>query len=268
MKPLGCAAAKRLLHAYHDGELQVGDQIGVAGHLAWCETCAAAFADFQLLRAALRTTACGRGTVSDEEQASLRVAVVSRVRAERSAALSVCLREAFEDMHLVYTGLGASLASFVCVVSVLAMMHFATDMRPDSLAALVNLIGATGSAQTPEPPPVHLLMPRALDAGFSLAADSSVGGEYMLEGVVTREGRVVNLELLHAASGRPVATGTPEALAAQHLMGAVAKTRFEPARVDGLPVAVNMMWPVTDASVRNSKPSLDRRPPSAKRRTA
>ena len=46
----------------------------------------------------------------------------------------------FEDMRLGYAGLGAAAATAVCVVIMLSMMRFATDERPDSLAAIMNVL--------------------------------------------------------------------------------------------------------------------------------
>jgi hypothetical protein len=55
---------------------------------------------------------------------------------------------------------------------------------------------------------------------------------------------------VHASSGTPVAAGTEEAKALQKWMGAVARGRYKPARVDGLPVAVNKVWLVAHTTVR------------------
>ena len=41
-------------------------------------------------------------------------------------------------MRLVYAGVGAAVATVVCVVIMLGMMRFATSERPDSLAAIVT----------------------------------------------------------------------------------------------------------------------------------
>ena len=35
MKTLTCPAVKRLLHAFHDEELPISDQIAVGAHLEW-----------------------------------------------------------------------------------------------------------------------------------------------------------------------------------------------------------------------------------------
>ena len=37
MKALTCAATRRRLDAFHDGELPIADQIAVSAHLDWCD---------------------------------------------------------------------------------------------------------------------------------------------------------------------------------------------------------------------------------------
>ena len=39
----------------------------------------------------------------------------------------------------------------------------------------------------------------------------------------------------------------------EYMLGAVSKVRFEPARISGLPVAVNMVWLVTQTTVHAPK---------------
>ena len=57
MKVLTCAATRRRLEAFHDGELPVGDQIAVSSHLEWCDPCAESFHELQSLRILLRGAA-------------------------------------------------------------------------------------------------------------------------------------------------------------------------------------------------------------------
>ena len=171
-------------------------------------------------------------------------------------------------MHLVYAGLAATMATLACVVAVLTMTYVATKMRPHSLGALVNILESPGSNQNPVPINARVLMPRALDASFTTTTGVKDGDmEFMLAAIVTREGTVQNLELLHATNEIPAAPGTAEATAATELLGAVSRTRFEPARVDGLPVAVNMVWVVANTTVRASKQS-HRTSPAPKKRLA
>src|SRR5213083_1243929 len=107
MKVLTCAAARRRLHAFHDEELAIDDQIAVSSHLEWCDDCAGSFAELRALGSAMRAALPGRELLSDEEDASLRAAILNRINAEQTASFTAQLREMFDDMHLVYAGLGA-----------------------------------------------------------------------------------------------------------------------------------------------------------------
>ena len=259
MRDITCAVAQRRLDAFHDGELAVMDQIAIGSHVERCEACSAIFADLRLLRDALRVDA-GRRSLTTDESAAFQSTVVNRMKAERDLSLTARLRGMFDDMHLVYAGLGATVAMLLCVMSVLTMMRFATHGRPDSLAAIVNVIGSPGSNQNPVALDARILMPVELvdreNTAFSTLVDPAPVNDavYMIRAVVTREGTVENPELVHASSDeKPIEPGTLEAKTAESLMGAVARARFEPARAGGLPVAVNMVWMVANTTVRADK---------------
>ena len=134
MKPLTCAAVRRRLHAFHDCELPVADQIAVGAHLEWCGECAGEAAELRFLRSALQSVAPARATLAAVDMGAVHRGIVSRVKAEREASFFARVRMMFDDMHLVYAGLGAACATLVCVIVMLGMMHFATAERPDSLA--------------------------------------------------------------------------------------------------------------------------------------
>jgi len=244
-----CAAARRRLQAYHDRELAVGDEIAVASHLEWCSECAETFADLQLVSAAIRTIAPGRQSLSREEAAGFTAAVVSRMDAERDQSFLVRVHDMFDDMHLVYAGLGATAATVVCIVIMLGMMRFATRERPDSLAAIVNILANPGSNLNPVAIDARVQMPRALDGALSSSA-APEDAVFALAAVVTREGTISNLEMLRT-SGRQGAT---DAKAEGALMDAMSRARFEPAQMAGLPVAVNMVWVVAHTTVRGKHP--------------
>ncbi len=124
MNVLACTAARGQLDAFHDEELPVSDQIAVSAHLSWCRSCAAAYADLRLVRDAVRAVAPGRQGLSAEEATSIRASVVNRVRAEHSSSLAVIVGDMFDDMHLVYAGLGATVAMLILVVITFAAMRF------------------------------------------------------------------------------------------------------------------------------------------------
>jgi hypothetical protein len=248
MRVLSCDAARRRLQAYHDDELPVGQQIEVDAHLEMCADCVAALEDLDLLRSALRAGTPGRAAFSVEEQVSFHASVVSRAGAEQRMSFSTRLRSMFEDMHFVYAGLGAAGATVSCIAIMLSMMNFAALTNPgfNQNPVLIDariLMYAWPAAPNP--------MPGMLDQGFSGSAGAD-DGAFTLSAVVTREGRLVNLEL-HPEDGQQPKAGSSEARAVQTMLGAMSQARFEPARVGGLPIAVNMVWLVTHTTVRGTE---------------
>lgn len=278
MKPLTCAATRRRLTAFHDGELPVAEQIAVASHLEWCDDCAAAYEDDQVVRHVLRSALPGRSVLTPDAQATFPAAVVNRMKAERNASWTVRLQLMFEDAHFVYAGAASAVALLVCAVVLLGMMRYATSTpNPESLAALIDIM-TPGSNQNPVVPRPDVLMPRPLDAAFSTPFDeildtrSGIDEEtmVMLAATVTREGRVENLELLDQL-GDGVSPDAEEAKVVANLLDAVSRARFEPASVAGLPVAVNMVWMVAHTTVRGTPAAPEPpmvSPPAKKRRVA
>ena len=279
MRMLSCAATRRKLDAFHDEELPISDQVSVGAHLDWCDDCASAFAELRFLRTALRAATPGRMTLSREEDARLLAAVVNRVKAERTVSFAAQVQDMFEDMHLVYAGIGAAAAAMVCVVIMLGMMRLAASDRLKSLAAMAGVRSSQGLSLNPilvapreMMPPV--LEPRTLDQTFSTLPTGGGDSVIMLAAVVTREGMITNLELLEPDGGRS-APGTSETKAFEDLLGAVSRARFERVwdnthalgkRVAGRPVAVNavnMVWLVEHTTVRAVRAT-----PAAKKRTA
>lgn len=263
MKDLTCTEVRHRLDAYHDGELPVADHIALDAHFEWCDGCAAALSDLRITRTAVRAFSPGRLAFAAEEEISVQRAVVSRLRAERDASLVARVRLMFDDLHLVYAGVGAAVATVVCLVVMLGMMRFATIARPDSLAAMVALLASPGSNSNPLTPDNRVTLPRVLDGSFSHAEKAAEEDTvFALAAVVTREGKIANLELLHANGDKTKLV--------EGLLDAVSRARFEPASVDGAPIAVNMIWLVAHTTVRGSKHPLDvpAAPPIGKKRAA
>ena len=188
MNVLTCAAARGRLDAYYDGELTYGEQIDVNGHLERCEACGALLDDLRLMRVWLRS-APRTSRVSQADHDSVNAMVLSRIRAERTASWSARGRAMFEDMHFVYAGLGAGLATVACVMVMLSMTRFATTRER-----------SPGSNQNPVVVAARL-MPRPLGQMLMTVGDKGDDGAFTMSAVVTREGRVVNLEL-HSATGK------------------------------------------------------------------
>ena len=250
MKVLTCTAARRRLHAYYDEELPVGDQIAVSAHIGWCDECAAELAELRLISGAIRAVSHGRTALSREDATSFQCSVVSRLKAEQNVSFVAQAREVFEDMHLVYAGLGGAAAALVCVLIMIGMMRLGTIERPDSLAGIVTALGSPSSNVNPVPPPPRIQLPRPLNpATVSTYPDASGDSLIMMAGIVTREGTMTELALLDPGGGQ-LASRAGRSKAVEELLGAVSRARFEPGRVDGLPVATNMVWVVEHTTVR------------------
>jgi hypothetical protein len=251
MKVLTCAATRRRLEALHDGELPVGDQVLVNAHLEWCERCASMLEDLRLMRSAIRGTLPARHALSDDEEISLRTTVISRAKAEETMSFAAVVREVFQDMHFVYAGIGAMVAG-AALVAITAGMSAGT-MRPAVLAALVMGVESPGSNRNPMQMRVRMQMPRALEEPFSTTSIAETGdGVIALAAVVTREGRVASLEVLRDQGMPWIAPGNDEATLVNEMLGAASEARFEPASVEGLPVAVNVVWIVARTTVRGT----------------
>jgi hypothetical protein len=262
MKVLICEEARPLLEEYHDDELPVSDQIAVRAHLEWCDECSAVFADLRLMRSFVRASAPGHALLESEDRATFQAGVISRARAEERMSWASRAREVLDDMHIVYAGFGAAAATVFCVLVLTSMMRFTAHENPASLAGIVSLLAspkvvtedanAPGTNQNPVVVDARMLMPRALDQLFLTAASATDESVFTLSAVVTREGRIVNLEW-HSPSGRTPKAGSREAEAVDTLLSAASLARFEPARVAGFPVAVNMVWLVANTTVRAPK---------------
>ena len=266
MRVLICEETRPLLEEYHDDELPVGDQIAVRAHLEWCDECAEVLTDLRLMRGLVRATAPGQALLEQEDRVTFQAGVITRACTEERFSWSSRLRDALDDMHLVYAGIGAAAATVFCVLVLLSMMRFATRERPDSLAAIVSLLAspkvaavdenAPGTNQNPVVVDARMLMPRALDQLFLSAASASDESVFTLSAVLTREGRLMNLEW-HPSSGRQPKAGSREAETVDTLLSTASLARFEPAKMAGLPVAVNMVWLVANTTVRAPKMPLD-----------
>jgi hypothetical protein len=280
MRTLTCAAARRRLHAFYDGELPVGEQIAMAAHLDLCRECAESLAGFRVVGDALRAASARQAVLSRDEASGFCAGVVNRVKAEGESSVIARVRVMFDDMHLVYAGLGAAAAGVACVIVMLGMMRSITNERPDSLAAMVAFLATPGSnanAITVDAAS-HARWTARLEGANETAEEDAV---FTLAAVLTREGRIAKLEHLRASGkasvrGGPDTPGTNDAKLIEGLLDVLSRARFEAAPSEGTPTAANMVWLITRTTVRASQSTAgsttgDLRlpaPPAAKKRAA
>ena len=266
---LGCEAAQELLHAFVDGELPVATQVAVEAHLRWCRVCAARVEDVQTIGASLRVTSSFmRGSdAADDGLQSLPSDVWTRIRTEREQSLGAQLRDMCADLRFFWPAVGASTALVACLGVAAAVLSVTSDERPDSLAGMIAVLANPGSDQNPMRLDGGMAaLPRALTgAGLdSVPGDEAV---FALSAVVTREGRVANYEVLlsERASVRrhDAAVETSDV---SSVVNAVKQSRFAPAQgVDGVPIAVNMVWVLARTTVKGSaQAKLELRPVPAR----
>jgi Putative zinc-finger len=262
MTPLGCDTTQGLLQAFHDRELPVAEQIAVGAHVEWCARCAAALNELRTMGAALAECAPGRHGLSNEEAGVFNATVVSRLKAEDNASLLVRVRGMFDDIRLVYAGLGAAMATVVFVTIMLGMMRFATNERPDSLAAIVTLVGnslecESGSSNAGNDLADTSACRERWEARFQRANQSAEQDSvFALDAVVTHQsGHLENLQTLRAT--RHGADGQAKAIEA--LLDSVSRSRLERTLPVGMPVVASMVWLVEHATVRPNavKPTLE-----------
>jgi hypothetical protein len=266
MKALNCHATRKRLEAFHDGELPISEQIAVSAHLEWCEACALSHDDLRLMRTMIRSLVPDRVVLSDDEEISFQTGVIGRARAEASVSYSARIRDMFEDMHFVYAGLGAVASVFVCAIITLGMVREAAAVRTAPLPVLqvfgtaaasaemiIRTVPVPGSGEPAVSKDERVRMPRAVEERFATVARTDGSDAIVaLAAVVTREGRVASLELLRDQGIPWITPGSDEATLVNEVLGAASEARFEPARVAGLPVAVNVVWIVAQTTVRGT----------------
>lgn len=264
-----CDAVRGELTAYHDGELSIEEQVRIQSHLQECIACRIEAASLAELGDALRDMASSPArTAAASDSGRIVNAVLDRIRVERQFSLGAQLRELFEDMHLVWAGLGATMAMMICFFASAGVLQAASQEKPESLAAIISTLANQGTNDHPLRLAGSMLAPRALmDAPMPTTGED---GEWALSAVVTREGRIQNLEMLTAQNLEVLTAEQALALQARPevvlgMLDAASRARFHPAISGGSPVAVNVVWLVTSTTVKG-RPDYDLyllRPPRA-----
>jgi hypothetical protein len=238
MTSLRCRAVRSLLAAYRDRELREERELAVRTHLRTCSGCSAELDELNVLGETLRRASHDRLEAHDEEIVSLHNRVIAGVQAQRAQSRERWL----DDLNLIWAMAGATVASVVCLFAALGVMRLALREVPSSMAAVIGALGDPGSDRNPLRVDGRMLLP-SLDAvpAVVVSPDEAM---LALSAIVTREGRVSQVELV-----MPEAGGLPQADAVLQLLDAAAQTRFEPARAGGAPVAVNVIWLMAHTTV-------------------
>lgn len=233
-----CADVRERLEAFHDGELGIEERITIQDHLGECVACNLAAIELSSISNTLRVLA---SEVDEEPLEPLRISagVIERLRVEEQFSIRAQIVDWFQDMHLVWAGLGASLATLICVVGSASVLHAANQEQPNSMARVISVLASPGSNDNPIRLNYEMNAPRAVtDAAIEMSEEDV---EYALSAVVSREGRVQGVEVINQTSNRP---------AVNAMLNEAYRMQFAPATDRGDAVAVSMVWVVASTTVK------------------
>src|SRR5262245_56638518 len=144
-----CVDVRERLEAYHDGELSIGERIAIQGHLGECVTCNLAAEELISLSAGLRDLAAQLSDGDPTEPLQTSARVLERLNVEEQFSIRAQITEWFQDMHLVWAGLGASAATMVCILGSASVLHATSQERPNSMARVISVLASPGSNDNP-----------------------------------------------------------------------------------------------------------------------
>jgi hypothetical protein len=248
-----CAHVLEHLEAYHDGELTIDEQIAIQNHLGECVACSLAAEELHTVGFSLRERAQAlEGPLADEP---LRISarVIERLRVEEQFSTRAQVISLFQDMHLVWAGLGATVATTICVIGSASVLHAANQQHPNSMANVISILANPGSNENPVRLNYEMLSacPDAIErrtcAPIAVMAApiamSEEDAEYTLSAVVSKEGRVQGIEVIPSATRRGGAINA--------MLNDAYRTQFAPAQArGGDAVAVSMVWLLTSTTVK------------------
>ena len=197
---LTCSAVRRRLPAFYDRELPVPDMIAIGGHVADCPPCASELRDLKRVGEVLRLAAA---PAPADDWTGVQSGVIGRMRAEAHESWTAKAGRMFDDLHLLWIGLAATAATFLCGAVALSALHFASPDRDDSLRSMLAVdFGAGRIGSEPDHRrPVPDCAERAesgTDRGHARAAGASHDDSMLaFSAVVTREGRLSRVSVLN-----------------------------------------------------------------------
>jgi hypothetical protein len=235
-----CTDVRDRLEAFHDGELTIHERVEIQNHLGGCSGCSYAANDLVLVGATLRELAAGVAANEPVEQLRISTHVMEQLRVEEQFSIRAQVIDWFQDMHLVWAGIGATVATMICVVGSASVLHAANQERPNSMARVIAVLASPGSNDNPLRLNYEMNAPRVVtDGAIEMSAEEV---EYALSAVVSREGRVQGVEVINH---RPTNNAAINAM-----LNEAYRMKFAPATARGDAVAVSMVWLVANTTVK------------------
>ncbi len=238
-----CADVRDRLEAFYDGEVPFHERLSIQNHLTECVACSLEAEEITALGSTLRVMASEVGEHAAVEPLRLTAQVVEQLGLEEQFSVRSQVVALFQDMHFVWAGIGATVATLICVVGSASVLHAANQERPDSLAGVISLLANPGSNANPVRLNYDMMAPRAVtDPAIKMTEEDA---EYALSAVVSREGRVQGIEVINNAQPR----GARAVVNA--MLNEAYRVQFAPAQArTGDAVAVSMVWLVANTTVK------------------
>jgi len=234
-----CIDVRERLEAFHDSELSMDERVAIQQHLGDCSSCSATAGELAALASTLRDLAAVTNEDQPVEHARISAHVIERLKVEEAFSIRAQAREWFQDMHLVWAGLGASIATAICIIGSASVLHAANQERPNSMARVISVLASPGSNDNPLRLNYEMMAPSAVtDATFEMSEEDA---EYALSAVVSREGRVQGVEMINQLGDRPGVNA---------MLNDAYRMKFAPATARGDAVAVSMVWLVANTTVK------------------
>jgi hypothetical protein len=236
-----CADVRERLEAFYDGELPIDDRIAIQGHLGDCVTCNLAAEELVSLGATLRELAAQTTDRTSDEPLGVSDRVLERMSVEAAFSIRSQVTGLFQDMHLVWAGLGATVATMICVIGSASVLHAANQQQPGSFANVISILASPGSNENPIRLNYEMMAPRAVSSA-PIEMTTEEESEYALSAVVSREGRVQGVEVINQARSKDRSVNA--------MLNEAYRVQFAPAQARGDAVAVSMVWLVASTTVK------------------
>lgn len=238
-----CAYVRERLEAFYDGEVPFHERLAIQDHLTECVACSLAAEELTDLGSTLRGMAAEVHEHAAIEPLRLTAQVVDQLGVEEQLSVRAQVVALFQDMHLVWAGIGATVATLICIIGSASVLHAANQERPDSLAGVISMLANPGSNANPVRLNYDMMAPRAVaDPAIEMSEEDA---EYALSAVVSREGRVQGVEVINDA--QPLG----KRALVNAMLNEAYRVQFAPAQArTGDAVAVSMVWLVSNTTVK------------------
>lgn len=236
-----CTDVRERLEAFYDGELAVDERIAIQNHLGECVACSLAAEELGTIGASLRELAAQSADRTSDEPLRISARVLERLRVEEQFSMRSQVIALFQDMHLVWAGLGATVATMICVIGSASVLHAANQQQPGSFANVISILASPGSNENPMRLNYEMMAPRAVSAA-PIEMRSEEDSAYALSAVVSREGRVQGVEVINQSRSKDRSVNA--------MLNEAYRVQFAPAQARGDAVAVSMVWLVASTTVK------------------